>query len=63
MLISSMIVRLARELTEGLAYLHERNIVASFLSPENILFNSEVILICNYIHVHVFVTIGTSEIV
>ena len=41
--ISFAAVQLARELTDALSYLHERNMSASFLCPESVLFNNKVV--------------------
>ena len=37
-------VQLAAEITDALSYLHNRNMAASFLSTESILFNKNVFL-------------------
>jgi TBC domain-containing protein kinase-like protein len=37
----SSIIQLTKDITGGLAYLHDKGIIASFLSPESILFTTE----------------------
>lgn len=49
--ISFAAVQLARELIDALSYLHERNMSASFLCPESVLFNNKVV----HVYMHLFI--------